>query len=44
MNRINLKHTIIGLVLGVLIALFIAGEVRERHLGSDQDTQAGAEL
>ncbi|MFO7626226.1 MAG: hypothetical protein R6V62_03075 [Candidatus Fermentibacteraceae bacterium] len=44
MKKINLKHTIIGLVLGVLIALFIAGEVRERHIGSDQDTQARADL
>ncbi|GEM_PF-5547519 len=44
MNKINWKHTIIGLILGALIALFIAGEVRERQIGNDQDTQTGVDL
>lgn len=44
MNKINWKHTIIGLVLGALIALFISGEIRERQIDSDQDTQAGVGL
>ncbi len=44
MNKINWKHTLIGLVLGALIALFIAGEIRERQIGIDQDTQTGVDL
>lgn len=44
MNKINWKHTIIGLILGALIALFIAGEIRERQIGHDQDIQTGVDL
>lgn len=44
MNRINWKHAIIGLVLGTIIALFIAGELRGRDAGSVQNTEAGVEI
>ncbi len=43
MNKINWKHAVIGLVLGTIIALFMAGELRGRDLRSVRYTEAGVE-
>ncbi len=41
MVRINWKHAVIGLVLGVLIALFVAGELNGGVISNAQGSQAG---
>ena len=43
MIRVNWKHAIIGAVIGVLITLFIRGELKERGALSVESQEAGFE-
>jgi uncharacterized membrane-anchored protein YhcB (DUF1043 family) len=43
MIKVNWKHAIIGVLIGVLITLFIRGELKEREAFSVQNQETGFE-
>lgn len=44
MIKVNWKHLFIGVILGIMMALFIRGELNEGNAADVQGQEAGADL